>query len=66
MQELALWPVLRHTRAEVIDRLASLQVKAIGFDVIFDHPRPEDQLFADAIKRFQGPVVLATGLDDAD
>ena len=66
LQELALWPVPRHMWADVIDRLASLQVKAIGFDVIFDQPRLEDQVFADAIRRFQCPVVLATGLDDAD
>ena len=66
LQELALWPVPRHTWADVIDRLASLQVKAIGFDVIFDQARLEDQVLADAIRRFQGPVVLATVLDDAD
>ena len=66
LMELGQWPIPRSLWGVVIDRLNGLGVKAIGFDVIFDLPGPGDQAFADAMRRFEGPVVLATGLDDAD
>ena len=60
------WPVPRAVWGDVLDRLEQLEVKAIGFDVMFDLPRAGDQRFAQGLKQFSGPVVLATGIDDPD
>ena len=64
--DLAEWPIPRSLWGGIIDRLAELHVKAIGFDVMFDLPREGDLRFAQAIQNFGKPVVLATGIDDPD
>ena len=64
--ELSQWPLPREMWGEALDRLESLQVKAIGFDVMFDLPREGDRRFAAGLRQFSGPVVLATGIDDPD
>ena len=60
------WPVPRALWGDVLDRLEQLEVKAVGFDVMFDLPRAGDQHFAKGLKQFSGSVVLATGIDDPD
>ena len=54
------WPVPRAVWGDVLDRLEQLEVKAIGFDVMFDLPRAGDQRFAQGLKQFSGPVVLVS------
>ena len=60
----ASWPLPRRYHAQLLDNLREAGVAVVGFDVVFDaasEPK-EDALFAAAIKRFGGNVVLASDL----
>ena len=59
--ELGRWPWPRDIHARLVDQLASVRVKAFGFDILFIEPdrysMSNDALFASAIAR-HGKVVL--------
>lgn len=66
LEDLQFWPLPRQVWGEVLDRLRQLEVRAVGFDVLFDEPRRGDEGFVAGLRRFGRPVVLAVGVDDAD
>ncbi len=57
------WPWSRRTMAQIMDRFTAAQTQAVGVDLYFASPNPDDrdgdQLLASAIAR-NGGVVLAT------
>ena len=59
--ELGRWPWPRNVHAELVNKLADANVKALGFDILFTEPdrysAKNDALLSDAIKR-HGKVVL--------
>ena len=66
LEDLQFWPLPRQVWGDVLDRLRQLEVRAVGFDVLFDEPRRGDEGFVAGLQRFGRPVVLAVGVDDAD
>ena len=66
LEDLQFWPLPRQVWGDVLDRLRQLEVRAVGFDVLFDEPRRGDKGFVAGLQRFGRPVVLAVGVDDAD
>lgn len=62
LQELGRWPWSRRFHAEILNRLTSMNARAIGFDVLFSEAEQNDpradQLFAEAIDA-NGVTVLA-------
>ena len=66
LEDLQFWPLPRQLWGKVLERLRLLDVDAVGFDVLFDEPRVGDERFAEGLKRFGRPVVLAVGVDDSD
>ncbi len=60
------WPWPRDVLARLIDRIAEVEPRVIGIDVVLDDPRDElgDFLLARSVKS-AGRVVLATRVDDA-
>ena len=66
LEDLQFWPLPRQVWGDVLDRLRQLEVRAVGFDVLFDEPRRGDEDFVAGLQRFGRPVVLAVGVDDAD
>ena len=65
LEDLQFWPLPRQVWGDVLDRLRQLEVRAVGFDVLFDEPRRGDEGFVAGLRRFGRPVVLAVGIDDA-
>lgn len=57
------FPLPRTAYAQLLDRLNSAQAIAIGFNILFVEPNPDDDALATAIAQ-SGRVVLATGLDE--
>jgi len=59
--ELGRWPWPREVHADLVNQLTNVNVKALGFDILFTEPdrylAKNDALLADAIKR-HGKVVL--------
>jgi len=59
--ELGRWPWPRKVHAKLVDKLVDVDVKALGFDILFSEPdrysANNDALLSDAIKR-HGKVVL--------
>ena len=66
LEDLQFWPLPRQVWGDALDRLRQLEVRAVGFDVLFDEPRRGDEDFVAGLQRFGRPVVLAVGVDDAD
>ncbi|MFP4498270.1 MAG: CHASE2 domain-containing protein, partial [Vulcanimicrobiota bacterium] len=54
------WPWPRTVQAEFINRLNEFPPKIIFFDFIFDDPKPGDQAFAQAMKKANFDIVLAS------
>lgn len=57
------YPFSRSRYAQLLDRLAPLRPKAIGFDILFDLPskdHKEDIKFLKAIKRHKNVIVVST------
>ncbi|MDF1735590.1 MAG: CHASE2 domain-containing protein, partial [Minwuia sp.] len=54
-------PLDREFLASLLDGLAKVGVRSVGFDILFDQAtEPEkDQRLIDAIRRFPGPVIVA-------
>jgi len=54
-------PLDRGFLADLLDGLAKVGVRSVGFDILFDQAtEPEkDQRLIDAIRRFPGPVIVA-------
>ena len=42
LEDLQFWPLPRQVWGDVLDRLRQLEVRAVGFDVLFDEPRRGD------------------------
>ncbi len=42
LKKIGNWPWPRRTHAELIERLTTAQVRAIGLDLVFDKPNPKD------------------------
>jgi CHASE2 domain-containing sensor protein/signal transduction histidine kinase len=51
LQEIGSWPWPRYIHAEMLDRLAAAHPRAIGYDVLFVEPSPDDMQLATAIDR---------------
>lgn len=66
LEDLQFWPLPRQVWGDVLQRLSALEVRAVGFDVLFDEPREGDDSFIDELEKFLGPVVLGVGIDDSD
>lgn len=64
LKDLRFWPLPRQVWGDVLDQLRELEVRAVGFDVLFDEPRHGDDEFVAGLQRFGRPVVLAVGVDD--
>ena len=45
LEDLQFWPLPRQVWGDVLDRLRQLEVRAVGFDVLFDEPRRGDEGF---------------------
>ncbi|MFL0765672.1 MAG: CHASE2 domain-containing protein [Prochlorococcus sp.] len=66
LKALSSWPVPRYMWSELLHRLQKADVAAVAFDVVFDQSKPGDEVFAEALRMFKAPVVLATAVDDPD
>jgi adenylate cyclase len=55
------WPFPRDVQARVTERILASGAEAVVFDVVFDNPKPGDDVFARAIAG--NPVILAAGAD---
>ena len=51
LEEIGRWPWPRHIHAQLLDRLAEARPRAIGYDVLFVDPSPDDAMFAAAVRR---------------
>src|SRR5688572_18765807 len=51
LQAIGRWPWPRRIHAEALNRLAEARPKAVGYDVLFVEPTPDDALLAAAVKR---------------
>ncbi len=51
LEAIGRWPWPRGVHAELIDRLAAADVRAVGYDILFTEPSDEDAAFAHAIAR---------------
>jgi adenylate cyclase len=62
LRSLGQWPWPRSVHATVLDRLIEAGAKTVGFDLVFESPSShgiqDDKIFAEAIDRHQGRVVL--------
>ncbi|MFZ3481901.1 EAL domain-containing protein [Sphingomonas sp. 3-13AW] len=68
MQEVSAWPWPRSVHARMVDVLHDAGAKKIAFDISFATPSPDpeqDQIFASALKRAGGKVVLPGVVTDA-
>ncbi len=56
------WPWPRGIHGQIVDQLSRAGVDTIAFDVDFSSPSvaEQDRLFADALQRFDGTIVLPT------
>lgn len=60
------WPFRRSLHAKVLDILNKEKAKVVGFDVVFTGEsslKEDDDIFLEAIKNFDGKVVLASFFD---
>lgn len=62
LEAIGRWPWPRHVHAELIDRLAAADARAIGYDVLFTEPTEDDAQLAAAIRR-AGMVYLPMAVD---
>jgi CHASE2 domain-containing sensor protein/signal transduction histidine kinase len=62
LQAIGRWPWSRQVHAELVDRLAALDARAVGYDVLFTEPTAEDDVLAGAIER-AGRVYLPMAVD---
>lgn len=62
LREFQNWPWPRHLHADLLDRLDAAGVTSVSFDVDFSSPSSpqDDAIFAAALARFGGTVVLPT------
>lgn len=62
IKELGSWPWKRGVHAQILDKLRTLGVQDIAFDVDFSSPssHAEDALFAEALNRADGETILAS------
>lgn len=51
LEEIGRWPWPRHIHAQLLDRLAEARPRAIGYDVLFVEPSPDDAMLAAAVRR---------------
>ena len=51
LQAIGRWPWPRRIHAQALDRLAEAQPRAVGYDVLFVEPTPDDAILAAAVKR---------------
>lgn len=51
--------ISKKTYIELIEKLESVGVKGIAFDIIFQNKDPDEQLFADTLKKY-GNIVIGT------
>ena len=51
LDEIGRWPWPRRIHAQLLDRLAEAQPRAVGYDVLFVDPSPDDALLASAVRR---------------
>jgi CHASE2 domain-containing sensor protein/signal transduction histidine kinase len=51
LQAIGRWPWPRRVHAQALDRLAEARPRAVGYDVLFVEPTPDDAILAAAIKR---------------
>lgn len=49
LHDIGPWPWPRHIHAGMLDRLAAARPRAVGFDVLFTEPTPDDAVLAAAI-----------------
>ncbi|MET0375610.1 MAG: CHASE2 domain-containing protein [Rhizorhabdus sp.] len=61
LQAIGRWPWPRRIHAAALDRLADARVRAIGYDVLFVEPTPDDALLAAAVRR--APTFLPMVID---
>ncbi len=57
LASLGRWPWPRHVHADIIDRLDQSGARAIGYDVLFTEPSPDDARLAQALLQ-SGRVIL--------
>ena len=62
LEAIGRWPWPRHVHAELIDRLAASDARAVGYDVLFTEPTDEDAELTEAIRR-AGMVYLPMAVD---
>ncbi|WP_340312948.1 CHASE2 domain-containing protein [Rhizorhabdus argentea] len=62
MEEIGRWPWRRSIHAQLLDRLAEARPRAIGYDVLFVDPSPDDAMLAAAVRRTRTylPLVIDT------
>lgn len=51
LQAIGHWPWPRHIHAELLNRLAAVHPRAVGYDVLFVEPTADDATLADAVRR---------------
>lgn len=69
LSEVGAWPWPRSTHGKLTDRLREAGAKRIAFDITFTSPAadPEqDRLFAEAVERAKGRVILPAVLENVD
>ena len=52
-------PLPRGALAEALANLDQMGAKAIGIDILFDQPQPDDQLLVDTLRNMQTPTAVA-------
>ena len=62
LETIGRWPWPRRVHAELIDRLAAANVRAVGYDILFTEPTGDDAALAEAITR-AGRVYLPMAVD---
>ena len=60
LEAIGRWPWPRSLHADLLNRLADMRPRSIGYDVLFIEPSPDDRMLADAVRRSRAylPLVI--------